>query len=206
MDSPVTVAVVYYSATGNVFQLAKAAATEAEKAGAEVRLRKVRELAPDEAIAANQGWYDHAATTQHIVEARLDDLDWAEVVLFGTPTRYGLPAAQLKQYIDTTGPLWSQGRLADKVASSFTSTSTAHGGQESTILALNNTFYHWGCVIVPPGYTDPIQFQAGNPYGTSHFSEGGDRPPGEVELAAVEHQTRRAVEIARLLRSGRDAA
>jgi NAD(P)H dehydrogenase (quinone) len=204
METPVNVAVIYYSATGSVFQLAKAAATEAEKAGAEVRLRKVRELAPEEAIATNEGWSDHVATTQHIGEAALDDLEWADVILLGSPTRFGLPAAQLKQFIDTTGPLWGQGRLVDKIGSSFTSTATAHGGQESTILAMNNTFYHWGCIIVPPGYADPVQFRAGNPYGASHVSDNGAVPPGEVELAAVGFQTRRAVRIAEVLRCGRD--
>jgi NAD(P)H dehydrogenase (quinone) len=202
MEPVVNVAVIYYSATGNVFQLAKAAATAAEKTGAEVRLRKVRELAPDEAVASNQGWSDHVAATQHIVEATPDDLTWADVILLGSPTRFGLPAAQIKQFIDITGPLWSQGRLINKVASSFTSTSTSHGGQESTILAINNVFYHWGCLLVPPGYADPIQFQAGNPYGTSHVSQG-DVLPGDTELAAIDFQTRRAVEIAATLQRGR---
>ena len=202
MESAVNVAVIYYSSTGNVFELAKAAATAAEKVDAQVRLRKVRELAPDEAVASNKGWSDHVSATQHIVEATPDDLEWADVVLLGSPTRFGLPAAQLKQFIDTTGPLWSQGRLVNKVASSFTSTSTSHGGQESTILAINNVFYHWGCVIVPPGYADPIQFQAGNPYGTSHVSQGGDVAPGDTELAGIDFQARRCVEIATALRRG----
>lgn len=202
MESAVNVAVIYYSSTGNVFELAKAAATAAEKVDAQVRLRKVRELAPDEAVASNKGWSDHVSATQHIVEATPEDLEWADVVLLGSPTRFGLPAAQLKQFIDTTGPLWSQGRLVNKVASSFTSTSTSHGGQESTILAINNVFYHWGCVIVPPGYADPIQFQAGNPYGTSHVSQGGDVAPGDTELAGIDFQTRRCVEIATALRRG----
>ncbi|NJP97707.1 NAD(P)H:quinone oxidoreductase [Nonomuraea sp. FMUSA5-5] len=199
MDRTINVAVIYYSATGTVFQLAKAAATAAEKAGADVRLRKVAELAPEEAIATNQGWSDHAMATQHIVTAALNDLEWADVVLLGAPTRYGLPAAQMKQFIDTTGPLWSQGRLVNKVCSSFTASATAHGGQESTILAMNNTFYHWGCVIVPPGYADPVQFQAGNPYGTSHVSQNGEIPPGEIQLSAMEFQTRRTIEIAQAL-------
>ena len=201
-DSPVKVAVIYYSSTGSVFKLAKAAATAAEKAGAEVRLRKVRELAPDEAIAANQGWADHASATQNVVEASLDDLEWADVILFGSPTRFGLPAAQLKQFMDTAGPLWGQGLLVNKVASSFTSTATAHGGQEATILAMNNVFYHWGAIIVPPGYADPIQFQMGNPYGTSHVSNNGEVPPGDIELAAVQFQSTRAVEIAAALKKG----
>ncbi|GAA4637515.1 NAD(P)H:quinone oxidoreductase [Actinoallomurus vinaceus] len=200
------VAVIYYSATGTVFELAKTAATAAEKAGAEVRLRKVRELAPEEAIAANQGWADHAEATQHVVEASLDDLEWADVIMLGAPTRYGLPAAQMKQFLDTTGPLWAQGRLINKIGTSFTATATRHGGQESTILALNNTFYHWGSIIVPPGYGDPIQFQAGNPYGASHTSNNGEDLPGDVERAAIEFQARRAVEVADTFLRGRSQA
>ncbi|MBY8851285.1 NAD(P)H-dependent oxidoreductase, partial [Saccharothrix sp. MB29] len=140
--------------------------------------------------------------TQDLPEASLDDLEWADLLIFGAPTRFGMPAAQLKQFIDTTGPLWGAGKLVDKVATSFTSAATAHGGQETTITALNNTFYHWGCVIVPPGYADPIQFQAGNPYGSSHVSDNGQTPPGQVELDAVSFQARRAVRLARALKAG----
>ena len=198
----VNVAVIYYSATGSVHTLAEAAAKAAEGEGAEVRLRKVHELAPKEAIESNEGWSAHALETENLPEATLDDLEWADVILLGTPTRYGLPTAQLKQFIDSTGPLWGAGKLINKVASSFTSTGTAHGGQESTILALNNTFYHWGSIIVGPGYADPIQFQAGNPYGTSHISNNGANPPGETELAAIGFQTRRAIQIADALKRG----
>ncbi len=198
----VNTTVVYYSATGATYEMARAAAEAAEKAGSQVRLRKAHELAPEEAIASNDGWSKHRLDTQDGQEASLDDLERADVLLFGTPTRYGLPTAQLKQFIDTTGPLWAQGKLVNKVATSFTSTGTAHGGQETTITALNNTFYHWGCVIVPPGYADPIQFQAGNPYGASHISDNGATPPGDVELAAVSFQARRAVEIGAALKRG----
>jgi NAD(P)H dehydrogenase (quinone) len=194
--------VIYYSATGSVYQLAQAVATGAEKAGADVRLRKVRELAPDEAIAANEGWQAHALQTQAVEEANLDDLAWADVVFFGSPTRYGNVAAQLKQFMDTTGPLWSQGKLANKVYAGFVSTSTAHGGQETTLLAMANTFYHWGGVIAPPGYLDPVQFAAGNPYGASHISANGENPPGETDLAAAEFTGRHATEIAAALQAG----
>ncbi|GAB2796038.1 NAD(P)H:quinone oxidoreductase [Amycolatopsis magusensis] len=198
----VKTAVVYYSATGSVYTLAQAAAKAAELAGSEVRLRKVRELAPEEAIASNQGWAAHARQTQDVLEATLADLEWADLLILGAPTRFGIPAAQLKQFIDTTGPLWAEGKLVNKVATSFTSAATAHGGHETTITALNNTFYHWGCLIVPPGYADPIQFQAGNPYGTSHTSDNGQVPPGEVELAAMSFQAKRAVEVAAALKAG----
>jgi NAD(P)H dehydrogenase (quinone) len=206
MTSDVNAALIYYSATGGVFSMAQAAAKAAEAAGAEVRLRKVREVAPEEAIASNESWAAHVKQTQDVPEASLDDLEWADVLIFGTPTRFGLPTAQIKGFIDTTGPLWAAGKLVNKVATTFTSTGTAHGGQETTITAMNNTFYHWGAIIVPPGYADPVQFEAGNPYGASHTSDNGSVPPGETELASVSFQARRAVEIARALKSGLAAA
>ena len=201
---PVHAAIIYYSATGTVYALAQAAAEGAEKAGAQVRLRKVAELAPPEAISAKPAWGQHLRDTADVAEASLDDLAWADVVLFGTPTRFGNVASQLKAFIDTTAPLWVQGRLADKVYSAFTASNTAHGGQEATLLALGNVFYHWGGIIVPPGYTDPVQFKSGNPYGTSHVS--GDGPPGDVTFEAARYQARRAVDIAAALKAGRAAA
>ncbi|MFY1693241.1 NAD(P)H:quinone oxidoreductase [Plantactinospora sp. WMMB782] len=201
MVEPVRVAVIYYSATGTVHTLARAVAEGAEQAGARVRLRRVAELAPPEAVDAKPEWAQHLRDTADVAEPGLDDLAWADAVLFGTPTRFGTPAGQLKAFIDTTGPLWFSGGLADKVYSAFTASNTAHGGQESTILALGNVFYHWGGIIVPPGYTDPVQFRSGNPYGTSHVA--GDGPPGEVALAAARHQGRRAAYTAAALRAGR---
>ncbi|MEU8248797.1 NAD(P)H:quinone oxidoreductase [Nonomuraea sp. NPDC048916] len=200
---PVNVAIIYYSATGTVHALAQAAAEGAEKAGAHVRLRKVAETAPPEAISANPAWAQHLQDTADVAEAGHDDLAWADAVLFGTPARFGNPASQLRAFIDATGPLWFQGRLADKVYSAFTASNTAHGGQESTLLAMGNTFYHWGGIIVPPGYTDPVQFQSGNPYGTSHVA--GDGPPSEVIVQAARHQARRVVDTAASLKAGRAA-
>jgi NAD(P)H dehydrogenase (quinone) len=200
---PVNAAVIYYSATGTVHALAEAAAEGAEKAGAEIRLRRARELAPASAIDANPAWAVHLRETADVPEAALDDLAWADVVLFGTPSRFGTPASQLKAFIDTTGPLWQRGELADKVYTAFTASSTAHGGQESTLLSLSNVFYHWGGILVPPGYTDPIQFRSGNPYGTSHVAGGG--PPDDVAREAARHQARRAVDVAAVLKAGRAA-
>jgi NAD(P)H dehydrogenase (quinone) len=199
----VNVAVIYYSATGTVHTLARAVTEGAEKAGATVRLRKVRELAPETAIATNPAWEQHLRDTTDVPDATLDDLAWADAVLFGTPTRFGTPAGQLKSFIDSTGPLWQQGRLVDKVYSAFTASGTAHGGQESTILALSNVFYHWGGIIVPPGYADPIQYQSGNPYGTSHVA--GQGAPGDVALEAARFQGRRVVDAAQALKRGRAA-
>jgi NAD(P)H dehydrogenase (quinone) len=185
------IAVIYYSATGNVHTLAEAIADGALETGVEVRLRRVPELAPEEAIQQNQQWARHRDETRDTVEeATLEDLRWADGYAFGTPTRFGNPAAQLKQFLDTAGGLWFDGALADKTVTSFTSALYPDGGLESTILALNNVFYHWGCVLVPPGYTDPAIGEAGgNPYGAA-FPSGGGRPT-EAVLAAARHQGRR---------------
>ena len=198
------VAIIYYSATGNVYKMAQAAEEAANEAGAEVRLRKVRELATEEAIRSNQGWYDHALMTEDVPEAQLDDLEWADAILFGTPTRYGNVSAQLKQFIDTTGGLWFQGKLADKVVSGFTSASNQHGGHESTLLTLYNVMMHWGAIVIAPGYTDQTVFEAGgNPYGAS--SLGTEEGPSEQELAVMRYQTKRLIEKAQLLAGSRVA-
>lgn len=196
------IAVIYYSSTGHVHQLATALADGAEETGADVRLRRVAELAPEEVIRSQDAWHEHwVATKDTVAEATLDDLEWADAYAFGTPTRFGLPSSQLKQFLDTTGPLWAQGKLADKPATSFTSAMNAHGGQESTILALNNVLYHWGAVIVPPGYTDPLLYASGgNPYGTSYVAgqEVRRHLPDEI-VAAARYQGRRLAEYAHRL-------
>ncbi|TDC77800.1 NAD(P)H:quinone oxidoreductase [Micromonospora sp. KC606] len=202
MDGQVKVAVIYYSATGITYQMAQAACEAAGEVGAEVRLRRVRELAPDEAIRSNAGWQAHRLETQDVMEAEIDDLAWADVVIFGSPTRYGMIAAQLKQFIDTTGPLWANGVLTNKVYSAFTSAATEHGGQESTLLSLFTVFHHWGGIVVTPGYTDPSQFVAGNPYGASHTSNNGEVPPDHVALAATALTAKRAVQIGAALKRG----
>ena len=191
----VKLAVIYYSATGTTYDVARAVEEGAKNAGAEVRFRKVHELAPEEAIKSNEGWSNHRMQTQDVPEATNDDLEWADAIIMGTPTRYGLPTAQLKQFIGGTGGLWQQGKLANKIVSSFTTAATGHGGHETTITALNNTFYHWGAIIVGPGYADPIQFQSGNPYGTSFTSNNGELDPDEVALNAAKFQAKRVVEV-----------
>ncbi len=201
------IAVIYYSATGNVHRLASAVAEGAAGAGAEVRLRRVAELAPDYAIDMNPAWRTHLEEARRTVEeASPADLAWADGFALGSPTRFGSVSAQLKQFIDQTGPLWVAGELSDKAATAFTSAINRHGGQESTLLALHNVFCHWGSVIVPPGYTDPLLFPAGgNPYGTSFVSGvQGIRPSAET-LAAARYQGRRLAEVASHLSAFRSA-
>ena len=198
----VKVAIIYYSMTGTIYQIAQAAQAGAESAGAEVRLRKVTELAPEAVINSNPGWRAHVDATQDVPEASLEDLEWADAYLIGTPTRFGNIATQLRQFIDTTGGLWLQGKLANKVAAAFTSAQQVHGGQETTLLALHNTFYHWGCIIVAPGYTDPAVFaNGGNPYGVSSvYASRGEI--SDSTKAAARHLAQRAVEVAGWIKNG----
>ena len=190
------VAIIYYSQTGTTYELAKAVEEGARQAGAETRLLKVKETAPDEVWQGNENWKKHQDETDRIKEATNDDLEWADAVVFGTPTRYGLPSAQLKNFIDQTGSLWAKGALVNKIGSSFTTTATAHGGQEQTILAINTAFYHWGMIIVSPGNVEASQFQAGNPYGASFTSNNAQLDPDEVALTAGRLQGRRVAEVA----------
>lgn len=191
----VKLAIIYYSSTGTTYQLARALEEGAKKAGAEVRFRKVKELAPQEAINSNEKWKKHLEETKDVQEASVDDLEWADAFILGTPTRFGLPSSQLKQFMDLTGPLWSKGKLVNKIASSFTSTATKHGGQESTILNINTAFYHWGSIIVSPGYAASSQFESGNPYGASFTSQNGELNPDESALTAAGFQAKRVVEV-----------
>lgn len=195
------ITIVYYSSTGNTHEIARAVEAGALAAGARVRLRKVRELADPEIIAAKPAWSAHLDATKDVPEATLADLEWADGYVFGSPTRFGLPAAQLKQFIDTLGPLWADGKLHDKAACAFTGAGNLHGGQESTLLAMHNMFYHWGSVIVPPGYTDTsVKDAGGNPYGTS-FTAGAPLT-GQV-LAAAHYQGRRVARFATMLAAAR---
>lgn len=202
----VNVAVIYYSATGTLATMAEAVADNAKKAGAEVRLRRVAETAPDSAIDSVPAWRANVDATAGVPEAQADDMLWADAVIFGTPTRFGNVTAQLKQYLDMLGPYWMEGKLADKVYSGFTATSTPHGGQETTLLALYTTIHHFGGIVVTPGYTDPSKFIDGNPYGTSHISAQGSIPVGEQTLTAARVQAQRVVRMTRALKTGLAAA
>lgn len=190
----VKLAVIYYSTYGHNHQMAEAAADAGRKAGADVRLRKVRETAPQEVIAKQEAWQQQLERTAAIPVVADEDMTWADAYLFSSPTRYGNATSQVRAFIDTLGPLWQQGKLADKCASAMTSAQNPHGGQETTLQTLYYTFMHWGCILVPPGYTDEsIAKAGGNPYGTSITA--GDEPLSDEARAAIAHQVTRLVDV-----------
>ena len=191
----VRLAIVYYSTYGTNFKMAQIAEDAAEAAGAEVRLLKVKETAPEEIVQGQEGWRKTMETMRTVPEVTYDDMEWANAYLFSAPTRYGVSASQLRAFIDTLGPLWQKGALANKAVSGMTSAMNPHGGQETTLISLYTTMMHWGAIIVAPGYTDPVLFKAGgNPYGTT-VTANGQPIPDDVK-GAIEFQTRRLVEIA----------
>lgn len=194
--------IIYYSSTGANYQLAQWAEEGAVQAGAEVRIRKTAELAPDAAVAANPVWKQHAAETKHVSIATLEDLEWAEVIIFSAPTRYGNLPAQLKQFLDSTGPLWAEGKLANKVVTAMSSAMNPHGGQEATILSLYTTMYHWGAIVVAPGYTNKAVYDAGgNPYGTSVSVDDQGNMKENVKEAVL-YQAKHAVTVAMWIQKG----
>ena len=199
VDSNVRLAIVYYSTYGTNHRMAEVAAQAAREAGAEVRLRRVRETAPRDVIAGQDAWRAHVERTAGVPEASPDDLVWANAFLFSAPTRCGVSASQLRAFIDTLGPVWLKGQLANKAASAMTSAQNVHGGQETTLIGMYTTFMHWGAILVPPGYTDPAVYASGgNPYGTSTAAG----PLTEQVEASIRHQTRRLVGVAAALDAG----
>ncbi len=190
----VKLAIIYYSSYGTNHRMAIIAAEAAKAAGAEVRLLKAHETAPDDVVAGVDAWKAQAEKTADIPEATVEDMEWANAYLISAPTRFGMMASQMRAFIDTLGGIWGKGGLANKPATAMTSAQTTHGGQETTLQSFYNTVIHWGGIVVAPGYTDEAIFKTGgNPYGYSH--NAGEDFSDEAK-AAIGHQTRRLVEIA----------
>ncbi|WP_070120473.1 NAD(P)H:quinone oxidoreductase [Bacillus marinisedimentorum] len=197
-------AIIYYSSTGTNYRLAKMAADGAREKGGEVKLLKVPETAPMHAIESNQAWKEHLEKTDSIPDATLEDLEWADAIVFSCPTRFGNVPAQMKQFLDSTGGLWMEGKLANKVVSAMSSANNPNGGQEQTVLSLYTTMFHWGAIVVSPGYTDESVYKAGgNPYGTTVTVDQDGNMKEEVE-AAVKHQAKRTVTVAEWVKNGSD--
>jgi len=199
----INVAIVYYSSTGTNYQMAKWAKEEAESLGANARLVRAPELAPMEAIEQNPAWKEHyEATKDEIAEATAEDIEWADAIIWSSPTRFGVVAAQMKQFLDTLGGLFSSGKTVNKVTTAMASAGNSHGGQEATVLSLYTMMSHLGMIIVPTGYTDDSIFAAGgNPYGTSVTIDGEGNMVEDVE-AAVKHQAKRVIDVAAKLKKG----
>ncbi len=198
----VNVLIAFYSRNGATEALANAIAEGARSQGAEVRLRRAREVVGPEIMATAPGWKENAERMNKLYEAPTpDDAAWADAIIFGSPTRFGAVTSELKAYIDSLGGLWFQGKLVGKAGSAFTSTGTRHGGNESTILSMYNFMAHLGLIIVPLGYGDPAMFAAGTPYGASSVSGQNSAPPTAEDLAVAQYQGRRVAQVAKALKS-----
>lgn len=190
----VRLAIVYYSTYGTNYHMASIAADAARTAGAEVRLLKVAETAPQAVVQGQPAWQAQADKTANIPTATAADMEWANAYLFSSPTRFGGMASQMRAFIDTLGGFWAKGGLANKAVSAMTSAQNNHGGQESTLLTFYYTAIHWGSIIVAPGFTDPAIFKTGgNPYGYSH-TQGA--PFDDAAHASIAYQARRLVAFA----------
>ena len=202
--SNVKVAVVFYSMGGTNYQLAQWAAEGAKEAGAEVKVVKVQELAPQSVVDSNEVWKSTVEATKDVPVATSEDIEWADAIIFSVPTRFGTMPSQMKQFIDLQGGLWATGKTVNKVVSAMTSAQNPHGGQEATLLSLYTSMMHWGAIIATPGYTDPVLFGAGgNPYGTS-VTVGQDGKMIEDVQGAVKHQAQRTVTVAEWVKKGNE--
>jgi NAD(P)H dehydrogenase (quinone) len=194
------VLVVFYSRTGNTATLADAIADGARSVQfTEVDVRRLDDLAPPSVIDSVPGWKEsrqQLAQRYKTLESYEELADYDALVL-GAPTRYGIMSAELKLLLDQTGPLWNKGLLVDKVGSAFTSVATPHGGHETTLWSIMTPMANLGLIIVPPGYTDPIMFQGGSPYGATSTTGGG--AVAEPDLAAARHQGKRVAEVTEMI-------
>ncbi len=191
------VLVLYYSAYGHVETMAGAVAEGARSAGAEVAVKRVPELVPEAAARAAHMKFDQAAPI-----ATVDELPSYDAIIFGTPTRFGNMAAQMRNFLDQTGGHWMKGALIGKVGSVFASTATQHGGQETTITSFHTTLLHQGMIIVGVPYSVPAlmnmsEITGGTPYGaTTLAAPDGSRKPSANELEIARFQGKHVAEIA----------
>lgn len=191
------VLVLFYSRTGNTAQIADAVADGARSVRfTEVDVRRIDDLTPPATIAQVPGWAESRAAlaSRYATLEGVDRLEQYDALVLGAPTRYGVMAAELKNVIDQTGPLWNRGALVDKVGSAFTSVATAHGGHETTLWSIMTTMANLGLILVPPGYSDAVMFAGGSPYGATAITGGG--APGANDLAAARHQGKRVATVA----------
>ena len=200
--SEVKVLIAFYSRSGATEALANAIAEGARAEGATVTLRRAREIVSRDVMAHAPGWAESADTMNAKYEAPTEtDAVAADAIVFGTPTRFGNVSSELKAYIDSLGGLWFQGKLNGKAGGAFTSTSTTHGGNETTITSLYTPLVHLGMIIVPLGYADPVLFRAGTPYGASSVSGQNNAPPTADDLEVARFQGKRIAQVAKALKA-----
>lgn len=200
------VLIAFYSRNGSTEALANSIAESARAEGGEVRMRRARELVGPDIMAKVPGWAENARRMNQAYEAPTEaDAEWADAIVFGTPTRFGAVSSELKAYIDGLGGLWLKGTFNGKAGSVFTSTSSPHGGNESTLISMYNPMAHLGMIIVPLGYGDPVVFRAGTPYGASSVSGPNNAPPTADDLEVARFQGRRVTQVASALKSARIA-
>src|SRR5499427_6636030 len=206
MPSPkANILIVFYSRDGSVETLAKSVSEGAREAGAEVRLRRVPDLVSPDVMAKVPGWEERSKRmVAEYGTPTLDDAEWADGIIFGTPTRFGNTSAELKAFIDSLGSLWFKGKLNGKAGAAFTSTAGPHGGNETTVVTLYIPMAHLGFIIVPNGYTHEKLFQGhGTPYGSSSISGQNGAPPTADELVVAKHQGARVTQVAAALKAVR---
>ena len=198
----IKVQVVFYSTYGHVYRMAEAVADGARQvAGAEVSLWQVPELMPEEALVKSGAKVARAAFAT-IPMAKPEQLAEADAILFGTPTRFGVMAAQMKNFLDQTGGLWAKGALVGKVGSVFGSTATQHGGQETTLTSFHTLLLHHGMIVVGVPYAaqelmNMGEITGGTPYGaTTLAGHDGSRQPSANELAIARFQGKHVAGIA----------
>ncbi len=196
MPDPVRLLVAFYSRFGSVERLAIAVGEGAREAGAQVRLRRAREVADPESMAKVKGWTESAARQNALYEPLTpDDFEWADAIVLGTPSYFGAMATELKNALDLLGPQWKKGTLSGKVGAAFAAASWPHGGSEVVTLSLYAPMAHLGMVILPTGYTDETMLEAGSPYGASAIVGAENNPPEEADLKTARHQGRRTVAV-----------
>jgi NAD(P)H dehydrogenase (quinone) len=209
MGEEMKIQVIFYSMYGHTYSLAEAIVEGASSVeGAEVELSQVAELIPDD-VLERSGAKAARETFSHVPLASVDKLEEADAIIMGSPTRFGMICAQMRNFLDQTGGVWSRGALVGKVGSVFTSTGTQHGGQETTLIGFIVTLLHHGMIIVGVPYTDTHQLyvggiSGGSPYGASTIS-GPDRSlkPNDNELEIARFQGRRVAETTGMILKGR---
>jgi NAD(P)H dehydrogenase (quinone) len=199
----VNLLVVFYSRGGTVETLANAIAEGGRSEGADVRLRRARELVSAETMALAPGWRESAQRMNDVYPApSVEDARWADGFAFGTPTRFGSATSELRAYIETLGAVWLTGELWNKPAGVFTATSAPHGGLETTALGLYPTLAHLGFLIVPTGYGHEALFRAATPYGAGAVSYGAERRrPTEDDLAVARFHGQRLAGVVKAMKS-----